>query len=98
MSTWVALLARSDDTTDDFGAVREVFSAVTNVWGHESSPNQATRLREGRYASPVSLVLSLYPHAAVVAGNRVTIGGVTYAILGGDFTGDIWHADLMEVV
>jgi len=69
------------------------------VWVGISAPNETTRRRQDRYASPVTALMTCYPHAACVAGNRVLVDGVVYDILGVDATApDIYHADLAEVL
>lgn len=100
MDRQATFYTRTDAAKDALGAVREGFAPVaTPVWVHVSAPNEGTRRRQERYASPVTALLTCYPHAACVAGNRVAVGGVTYEILGVDATArDLYHADIGEVV
>lgn len=99
MNKRVTFRVKTDAATDVQGAVREGFAASATVWCSVHSPNELTRLREGRYASPVTLSITLRPHDECVAGNQATIGGVTYAILGIDDTAtDAIVADLSEII
>ena len=100
MNRRATFYTRADDTKDDIGAVREGYTAVSpHVWVHVSAPNEGTRRRQERYASPVTALVTCYPNAACVAGGRIVIDGVTYDILGVDTTAsDIYHADVGEVV
>jgi len=99
MNTRVRFYTRDDVSKDDVGAVREVWTAGVWAWAHLSTPTETTSRIQDRYASPVTLVMTCYPSASCVAGNRVTAGGVTYAILGVDTThAGLWHAHLGEVV
>lgn len=98
MNTRVRFYTRADDSRDSVGAVRESWTADDYAWAHISAPSETTRRIQNRYASPVSLLMTCYPHASCVAGGRVRVGGVMYSILGVDATGAVYHADLGEVV
>lgn len=93
-------MTRSEAAKDALGAVSESWAvASVTVWVGISAPNETTRRRQDRYASPVTALMTCYPHASCVAGNRVTVEGVVYDILGVDATApDIYHADLAEVL
>jgi head-tail adaptor len=52
-----------------------------------------------RLGAPVTAMLTVYPLAAVTAGNRIVVESRTYDIIGvDDSADDVWHAALTEVV
>lgn len=93
-------MVRGEAAKDSLGAVSETWTdSGVPVWVALSQPGETTRRRQDRYASPVTALMTCYPHASCVAGNRVTVEGVVYDILGVDTTArDIYHADLSEVL
>ena len=84
-------------TKDARGAHSESWTTGTAVWGTLTLADERSRSFLGGLTDPMTHVLTVDSVAWAVAGNRVTIAGVTYDIIGSDHGSPMTHLGLHEV-